>query len=71
MLRPEGGTYTANHAAVNTMFNMQLHDRSGKAQYTDVSTGEMKPPVCGCVRQVATKVGMTVAASCVLKVIAM
>lgn len=42
MLRPEGGTYTANHAAVNTMFNMQLHDRSGKAQYTDVSTGEMK-----------------------------
>ncbi|MEG2566461.1 MAG: autotransporter outer membrane beta-barrel domain-containing protein, partial [Acinetobacter sp.] len=41
-LRPEGGTYTANHSAVNTMFNTRLHDRSGKTQYKDVLTGEIK-----------------------------
>lgn len=41
-LRPEGGSYTANHAAVNNMFNMQLRDRSGDTHYTDVTTGDIK-----------------------------
>lgn len=41
-LRPEGGTYAANHVAVNTMFNTQLHDRPGETQYQDVLTGETK-----------------------------
>lgn len=41
-LRPEGGSYTANHSAANTMFNMQLRDRSGETYYKDVTTGEIK-----------------------------
>jgi autotransporter family porin len=40
MLRPEAGSYTANLAAANTMFNTRLHDRLGETQYTDVLTGE-------------------------------
>ncbi|MED0626927.1 autotransporter outer membrane beta-barrel domain-containing protein [Escherichia coli] len=41
-LRPEAGTYTANMAAVNTMFVTRLHERLGPMQYTDVMTGETK-----------------------------
>lgn len=40
--RPEGGSYTANLAAANTMFNTRLHDRLGETQYTDALTGEEK-----------------------------
>ncbi|MDN8600105.1 autotransporter outer membrane beta-barrel domain-containing protein [Citrobacter sp. S2-9] len=40
--RPEGGSYVANIAAANTLFNTRLHDRLGEAQYTDVLTGERK-----------------------------
>lgn len=40
MLRPEAGSYTANLAAANTMFNTRLHDRLGETQYTDALTGE-------------------------------
>lgn len=40
MLRPEAGSYTANLAAANTMFNTRLHDRLGETQYTDAITGE-------------------------------
>ncbi|HFG3847811.1 TPA: autotransporter outer membrane beta-barrel domain-containing protein [Escherichia coli] len=41
-VRPEGGSYTANIAAANTMFVTRLHERQGKMQYTDVTTGEQK-----------------------------
>lgn len=41
-LRPEAGSYTANMAAVNTMFVTRLHERLGPVQYTDVMTGETK-----------------------------
>ncbi|HCP1380649.1 TPA: autotransporter outer membrane beta-barrel domain-containing protein [Escherichia coli] len=41
-LRPEAGSYTANMAAVNTMFVTRLHERLGPMQYTDVMTGETK-----------------------------
>lgn len=40
MLRSEAGSYTANLAAANTMFNTRLHDRLGETQYTDALTGE-------------------------------
>lgn len=40
--RPEGGSYIANLAAANTMFNTRLHDRLGETQYTDAFTGEEK-----------------------------
>lgn len=40
--RPEGGSYVANIATANTLFNTRLHDRLGEAQYTDVLTGERK-----------------------------
>lgn len=39
-LRPEGGSYTANLTAANTLFNTRLHDRLGETQYIDVLTGE-------------------------------
>ncbi|SCC63383.1 autotransporter outer membrane beta-barrel domain-containing protein [Kosakonia oryziphila] len=41
-LRPEGGSYTANMAAANTLFNTRLHDRLGETQYIDALTGEKK-----------------------------
>ena len=41
-LRPEAGSYTANMAAVNTMFVTRLHERLGPMQYIDVMTGEKK-----------------------------
>ena len=41
-VRPEGGSYTANIAAANTTFVTRLHERQGKMQYTDVTTGEQK-----------------------------
>ncbi|GAB5124730.1 TPA: autotransporter outer membrane beta-barrel domain-containing protein [Escherichia coli] len=41
-LRPEAGSYTANMAAVNTMFVTRLHERLGPMQYTDIMTGETK-----------------------------
>lgn len=41
-LRPEAGSYTANMAAVNTMFVTRLHERLGPVQYTDVMTGEKR-----------------------------
>ncbi|EKN4715488.1 autotransporter outer membrane beta-barrel domain-containing protein, partial [Yersinia enterocolitica] len=41
-VRPEGGSYTANITAANTMFVTRLHERLGKMQYTDVITGEQK-----------------------------
>lgn len=40
--RPESGSYLANLAAANTMFNTRLHDRLGDTQYTDLLTGEEK-----------------------------
>lgn len=40
--RPEGGSYIANLAAANTLFNTRLHDRLGETQYTDALTGEQK-----------------------------
>lgn len=41
-LRPEGGSYTANLAAANSMFVTRLHDRLGETQYIDALTGEKK-----------------------------
>ncbi|HBM8320059.1 autotransporter outer membrane beta-barrel domain-containing protein [Enterobacter mori] len=41
-IRPEAGSYTANLAAVNTLFTTRLHDRVGESQYIDVLTGEKK-----------------------------
>lgn len=41
-IRPESGSYIANLAAANTMFNTRLHDRLGDTQYTDLLTGEQK-----------------------------
>ncbi|MBM0493196.1 autotransporter outer membrane beta-barrel domain-containing protein [Aeromonas jandaei] len=40
--RPEAGSYIANIAAANTLFNTRLHDRLGETQYVDVLTGEKK-----------------------------
>ena len=40
VVRPEAGSYIANHAAGNTLFTTRLHDRLGETQYTDVLTGE-------------------------------
>ena len=42
VVRPEAGSYIANHAAGNTLFTTRLHDRLGETQYTDVLTGEEK-----------------------------
>lgn len=39
-LRPEVGSYIANLASANTLFNTTLHDRLGETQYTDWLTGE-------------------------------
>lgn len=38
LVRPEGGSYTANLAASNTLFMMSLHDRLGETQFIDVLT---------------------------------
>ena len=40
--RPEAGSYIANIAAANTLFNTRLHDRLGETQYVDALTGEKK-----------------------------
>ena len=40
--RPEAGSYLANMAAANNMFNLRLHDRGGETQYVDAITGEKK-----------------------------
>ncbi|HCN5498194.1 TPA: autotransporter outer membrane beta-barrel domain-containing protein, partial [Escherichia coli] len=40
--RPEAGSYIANMAAANTLFNTRLHDRLGETQYVDALTGERK-----------------------------
>ena len=40
--RPESGSYIANIAAANTLFNTRLHDRLGETQYIDALTGEEK-----------------------------
>ncbi len=42
VIRPEAGSYTANMAAANTLFNTRLHDRLGETQYIDALTGERK-----------------------------
>lgn len=42
VFRPEAGSYTANMAAANTVFNTRLHDRLGETQYIDALTGEKK-----------------------------
>lgn len=38
--QPEGGSYTANLAAANTMFLHRLHDRTGNLTYLDPDTGK-------------------------------
>ncbi|MDF3934597.1 autotransporter outer membrane beta-barrel domain-containing protein [Pseudomonas citronellolis] len=40
--QPEGGAYTANLAAANTLFLHRLHDRTGNLTYVDPDTGEAK-----------------------------
>lgn len=40
--RPEAGSYIANIAAANTLFNTRLEDRSGETHYRDLLTGEQK-----------------------------
>ncbi|EOV8479777.1 autotransporter outer membrane beta-barrel domain-containing protein [Klebsiella aerogenes] len=40
--RPEAGSYIANIAAANNLFNTRLHDRLGETQYVDALTGEKK-----------------------------
>ncbi|HHN8460348.1 TPA: autotransporter outer membrane beta-barrel domain-containing protein [Morganella morganii] len=40
--RPESGSYIANIAAANAMFDISLHDHPGETQYTDALTGEKK-----------------------------
>lgn len=39
-LRPEVGSYIANLASANNLFNTTLHDRLGETQYIDWLTGE-------------------------------
>lgn len=39
---PAFGSYIANIAANNLLFNLRLHDRLGETQYIDVLTGEKK-----------------------------
>lgn len=40
--QPEGGAYTANLAAANTLFLHRLHDRTGNLTYVDPDTGEAR-----------------------------
>ncbi|EPM0024090.1 autotransporter outer membrane beta-barrel domain-containing protein [Citrobacter farmeri] len=40
--RPEPGIYLANALVANTLFTTTMHDRLGKAQYTDMLTGQQK-----------------------------
>ncbi|WP_240780380.1 autotransporter outer membrane beta-barrel domain-containing protein [Serratia proteamaculans] len=40
VVRPEAGSYIANIAAANTMFQTQLHDRLGETRYIDPLSGE-------------------------------
>ncbi|EJF32594.1 autotransporter outer membrane beta-barrel domain-containing protein [Enterobacter sp. Ag1] len=40
IVRPEGGSYTANLAAANNLFIMTLHDRLGETQFIDALTGQ-------------------------------
>ncbi len=40
VIRPEGGSYTANLAAANTLFLLTLHDRLGETQFIDALTGQ-------------------------------
>ncbi len=40
--RPEGGSYTANLAAANTLFVTTLHDRLGETNYVDALSGEQR-----------------------------
>ncbi|CAE6935946.1 Autotransporter domain-containing protein [Pseudomonas marincola] len=42
ILRPEGASYSANLAAANTLFAMDMHDRIGSSTYVDPTTGEHK-----------------------------
>lgn len=42
VIRPEGGVYAANQAAMRSMFNVNLSDRQGETKYTDSLTGEEK-----------------------------
>uniref|UniRef100_UPI0035C75A69 autotransporter outer membrane beta-barrel domain-containing protein n=2 Tax=Serratia quinivorans TaxID=137545 RepID=UPI0035C75A69 len=42
VIRPEGGSYTANLAAANNLFMMTLHDRLGETQYIDALTGQQE-----------------------------
>lgn len=42
VIRPEGGSYTANLATANTMFLLTLHDRLGETQFIDALTGQKK-----------------------------
>ncbi|RKS86880.1 outer membrane autotransporter protein [Orbus hercynius] len=41
-LRPEVGSYIANLASANTLFNTTLYDRLGETQYTDLLTGKKR-----------------------------
>ncbi len=52
-IRPEGGNYTENLAAANSMFVTRLHDRLGETQYIDALTGE-KQVTSLWLRQVGT-----------------
>ncbi|XUK75884.1 autotransporter outer membrane beta-barrel domain-containing protein [Erwinia rhapontici] len=40
VIRPEGGSYTANLATANTLFLLTLHDRLGETQFIDALTGQ-------------------------------
>lgn len=41
-VRPESAGYAANLQVANTLFTLNLHDRSGETAYWDALTGEMR-----------------------------
>jgi autotransporter family porin len=42
VVRPEGGSYTANLAVANTLFMLTLHDRLGETRFVDAISGQQE-----------------------------
>lgn len=52
--RPEGGSYTSNLAAANSLFSTRLHDRCAALAISILLLGEATRPACGCAYRVDT-----------------
>ncbi len=58
--RPEAGSYIANIAAANTLFNIRMHDREGgKLTIPMCLLVRRKQQVCGCVISAVIIAGRT------------